>query len=70
MTLDDPLLTPPQAAAHLSVSVGTLANWRTAGKGPSFVRLGSSPKAAIRYRKSALERFAADNPRVIEPAAA
>jgi predicted DNA-binding transcriptional regulator AlpA len=31
-------LTPDQAAEYLHVSPGTLANWRTARKGPRFRR--------------------------------
>jgi hypothetical protein len=33
-------LLPTEAAERLRVSVGTLANWRTAGEGPKFLKFG------------------------------
>lgn len=39
---------PVQLAKHLGVTTGTLANWRSKGRGPAFVRAGRS----IRYRPS------------------
>jgi hypothetical protein len=33
-------LLPREAAERLRVSVGTLANWRTAGEGPKFLKFG------------------------------
>lgn len=51
-------LTERQAADHLGVSPGTLANWRSSGAvRVPFVRLGR----AVRYRRSDLERFLAAN---------
>lgn len=41
------------AATALGVSVGTLANWRTKGCGPKFVRIGGK----IGYRDEDLEAF-------------
>lgn len=46
-------LTPQQAAEHTGFSTGTLANWRSAGTGPPFRKVGR----AIRYRESDLDRF-------------
>lgn len=37
---DPELLSRPEAAAHLGVSVSSLAHWSMAGAGPSFVRVG------------------------------
>ena len=48
------LLTPRQVSDRLHLAVGTLANWRAAGTGPRFLRLGS----AVRYRESDLETWA------------
>ena len=31
------LLTPPEAALHLAVSVATLADWRCKGEGPPLI---------------------------------
>lgn len=40
------LLTPSQVSNMLEVPVGTLANWRYLGRGPTFVRIGRH----VRYR--------------------
>jgi len=45
-----------EAARHLGVAPKTLANWRCAGKGPRFCRLGR----AIVYRLEDLDRFVED----------
>ncbi|MFI9295360.1 helix-turn-helix domain-containing protein [Streptomyces gardneri] len=45
------LLTTTQAAEYLSVSTGTLANWRYRREGPPFVKAGKS----VRYRLKDLE---------------
>ena len=37
---DDICLTPTEAAEWLGVAYRTLANWRSLGKGPAFVRDG------------------------------
>lgn len=39
------LMTPAQLAEKLSVGIGTLANWRYQGKGPSFIKIG--PKKVL-----------------------
>lgn len=33
-------LLPKEAAARMRMSVGTLANWRTSGEGPRFIKFG------------------------------
>lgn len=48
------LLTPKQTAEYLSVGISTLANWRLAGKGPKFYKLGTH---MIRYKKQDLDDF-------------
>ena len=50
MTLKDPLLTPKEAAALLSVSPRTLENWRTQDTGPAYYMVGIHPK----YTKQSL----------------
>ena len=45
------LLTRPEAAGMLGLSVQTLANWHTLGKGPRSVLVGSRSR---RYRLSDL----------------
>lgn len=42
----DVLISEVQAADFLSLSIRTLQAWRSAGRGPSFVRAGR----AVRYR--------------------
>lgn len=44
------------AARHIGVAEKTLANWRSARKGPRFSRLGR----AIVYRREHLDRFVED----------
>jgi len=50
------LLTPAKLAEHLDVSTGTLANWRSAGTGPKYVRLAG----VVRYRVDAVEKCIAN----------
>jgi excisionase family DNA binding protein len=40
-------ITPEELAARLSISPGTVANWRGQGKGPAFKRFGG----IVRYRE-------------------
>ena len=46
-------LSPREAASRLGLSEQTLANWRTARKGPNYRKFGS----AIRYSVADLEIF-------------
>lgn len=46
-------LDPTTAASYLNLSVATLANWRSAGTGPAFLKVGGR----IRYRLAALDAF-------------
>jgi predicted DNA-binding transcriptional regulator AlpA len=52
--VNDALLTPEETSEVLKVATQTLANWRSQGKGPSFVKLGAR---RCRYRRSEIERF-------------
>lgn len=51
-------LTPVQAAAQLHVTVGTLAEWRSKGRGPDYHKLGPEPadgrqdRRRVRYRQT------------------
>ncbi len=47
------------AARYLGLSYRTLQNWRSAGKGPRYARIGG----VVRYWETDLEKFAV----VIEP---
>lgn len=54
----DDMLTPDKAAKVLSLSVKTLANMRSAGSGPIFIKMANR---TIRYRYSDLEVFIANS---------
>lgn len=54
------LLDAEWVASDLKVSLPTLANWRTAGRGPAFVKVGRYPKyPLLDYR-----RWKATRPRI------
>jgi hypothetical protein len=46
------LLTPIEAACYLKCSIKTLANWRSKGIGPPFIK-----KGRIAYEQTELERW-------------
>jgi predicted DNA-binding transcriptional regulator AlpA len=50
------LLTPGEVAAKFTVAESTLCNWRKAGTGPRFVRLGRR----IAYPESAVVEWLRD----------
>lgn len=45
-----PLLKPEAMAKALNVSEQTLANWRSKGVGPEYIKLGPGKTAAVRYK--------------------
>jgi excisionase family DNA binding protein len=45
------LYTTREAAEYLGLSIGTLQNWRWAGKGPAYLK---SEEGTVRYTESAL----------------
>jgi predicted DNA-binding transcriptional regulator AlpA len=63
------LLTTKQAAEHLLVAAGTLENWRTAGGGPKFVKLGRKVAYDTRDLDQWIEdhkqKSTADRPRLV-----
>lgn len=48
------LLDNEQTAALLGIKPNTLEIWRCKSKGPEFVKMGNTPQAPVRYRRSAL----------------
>jgi len=46
------LLTSVQTAQLIGVKPQTIRLWRLQGKGPTYVRLGDSPKARVGYFES------------------
>jgi hypothetical protein len=53
MTSTDELKDPKQAAAHIRSTESTLANWRCAGRGPKYIKLGGK----VLYRRTDLDAF-------------
>ena len=47
------LYTTTELAEHLETNPGTLANWRTDGNGPRFVKVGAN----VRYREADVENW-------------
>jgi len=47
------LLDEHRAARYLGLRVKTLRNWRSAGKGPSYIKIGR----IVRYRVTELDEF-------------
>lgn len=47
------LMTPTELAEVLETHERTLANWRTSGRGPQFVKVGAN----VRYRRDDVDRW-------------
>jgi predicted DNA-binding transcriptional regulator AlpA len=62
--LTDRLLTPIEAGTMLGLKASTLADWRYAGVGPTYIRLAPN---AVRYRLSDLLRYIASQKSVNPP---
>jgi len=54
--LDPPpvFLTPSEVASILGIEPETLAKWRSAGKGPSYVKIGGKN---VRYTREAIDSY-------------
>jgi hypothetical protein len=50
-------LTPKDVQAEYGIAVQTLANWRSTGRGPKFIRVGK----LIRYERDVFERYLKDH---------
>ena len=50
---DTPWMTSEQAAGYLSVSKGTMHNWRSKGAGPRYRTVGR----IVRYHRNDLDAF-------------
>jgi predicted DNA-binding transcriptional regulator AlpA len=55
----DELLTTDDVALLIAVAPKTLRNWRHMGGGPPAVKLTPARGGAVRYRRSAVERWLA-----------
>ena len=45
------LISNAQAASLLGITPNTLKFWRHKGRGPSFIKLGNSPRAGVLYEE-------------------
>lgn len=43
------LLTEKEVSVITTIPVKTLQNWRCIGEGPAFIKLGTGPKARVKY---------------------
>lgn len=50
-------LTPAEVGRLLEVSAKTLANWRSLGIGPEYVKLGTKRSSHVRYRPAAVQSY-------------
>jgi predicted DNA-binding transcriptional regulator AlpA len=57
------LICPEELAKELGTSPKTLANWRSQGTGPHFVKLGPGHRARVRYQRSAVRKWLAQTSR-------
>jgi len=62
--MTSPWLTPAEAAEYLSVKEGTLANWRSEGRGPQFAKQGR----VVRYSAAVLDAWLSPPSNVTEMA--
>jgi excisionase family DNA binding protein len=53
MSQADPKLSNTDAAAYLGISPKTLNDWRSAGRGPDYLKIGT----LVRYRQSDLDAY-------------
>lgn len=53
----DELLTGQEVSQILKVSIHTVNWWRSQGKGPRFVKLGTGLSSPVRYRLSDLQAY-------------
>jgi predicted DNA-binding transcriptional regulator AlpA len=61
--LDEVMYAPEELTAMLKLAPGTLANMRSKGTGPRFIKLGHSRIAPVRYpRREVLAWLAEHNP--------
>jgi hypothetical protein len=56
-----PLLDTPALALVLGLPEQTLRQWRCAGIGPDYIKLGAGPKATVRYTLKDVEDYIADH---------
>ena len=58
----DTIMSPVELSEFLGLPLGTLANWRYLGRGPTFLHVGRH----VRYRRSDVDRWLKDNTRLVD----
>jgi hypothetical protein len=58
---DDQLMTPKQVESEYGFNALTLANWRSMGRGPDYIKTRPSNAGRIKYRRSAIEEWPTEN---------
>jgi hypothetical protein len=58
-----PLLNTKALSLVMGVPEQTLRQWRCAGVGPDFIKLGTGPKATVRYTPKDVEDYIAHHRR-------
>lgn len=53
----DELLDPAEVSGWVKLTLKALANARSRGTGPAFVKLGEGPSAPVRYRRRDVEAW-------------
>lgn len=64
LDFSDGLLTPAQLAERWSMSPQSLANMRSQGRGPAFIKFGEGKSARVRYRQSVVLAYETDPAKV------
>jgi hypothetical protein len=63
ISLEEPLLDTRALSHILGVKEQTLRQWRCAGIGPDYIKLGPGPKAEVRYTLEDVETYLAHHRR-------
>lgn len=50
-------LTPIELSEYLGIKVTTISNWRVAGYGPVYLKLGKERQSPVRYRLEEVEKW-------------
>lgn len=59
MSHSSDLLDNEQTSTLLSIRPNTLEVWRSKGKGPPFIKFGNQPQSPVRYMRSAVMEWLA-----------
>jgi hypothetical protein len=60
---EQPMLDTRALSRLLGLKEQTLRQWRCAGTGPDYIKLGPGPKAEVRYTREDVETYIAQNRR-------